>query len=169
MQTPSRGFAYYQNRKIRVNNWLRVFLLDFSSAYRRHRSLYALAFAALLLAAIVGKFTGNRPDFHVLWSFGAYLAIAFRIAICGYAVYRLARLALVQRNPAPGRAMLGAFVAQLSDSGRLANGMHGLGAFIVFCSGFAVLKGAIAVLHPFAWDLALAKLDAALHFGRAPH
>ena len=32
-----------------------------------------------------------------------------------------------------------------------------------------MLKGAIAVVSPFAWDATLADLDRALHFGRLPH
>jgi hypothetical protein len=145
------------------------FLLAFSISLRRHRPVYLLAAVSLLAGTVVGRQTGNRPDFDVLFSFGTYLLIAFWAAGCLFAVWRLFRLAAVERHPSPGRAFISSFGTVLLDRERLANTMHGLGAFIVFSSGFAVLKGAIAVLNPFAWDLALARLDRALHFGRAPH
>ena len=37
--------------------------------------------------------------------------------------------------------------------------------FCLYAGGFSVLKGAIAVVSPFAWDAALAELDRALHLG----
>ena len=41
-------------------------------------------------------------------------------------------------------------------------------AYIIFMFSFPAFKSQIAIVHPFAWDLELHKLDVDLHFGRMP-
>ena len=57
----------------------------------------------------------------------------------------------------------------LAGPGLAANAASTILIFCLYAGGFSVLKGAIAVVSPFAWDAALADLDRALHFGRLPH
>lgn len=128
-----------------------------------------MAAATLLLALAVGAKTGNMPDFGVLREYGGYLFIAFALSACGLAVVRFFWLACVEKNPAPLRAFLVAFARLFGDVERIANGANGLAVIIVFSSGFAVLKGAIAVLAPFQWDRALASVSRLLAFGRPPY
>ncbi|OHV88405.1 phosphoesterase PA-phosphatase [Mesorhizobium sp. ORS 3428] len=108
------------------------------------------------------------PDFGVLDEYTEYLFIAFWICGSVFALGVFLHLALVKRDPEP----LGTFLKSLGDffgdAERIANGLNGLAASIVFTSAFGVLKGAIAILSPFAWDEALADADRILHFGRAP-
>lgn len=138
-------------------------------AARRHRHIHALALFTLALAAAVGLRTGNHPDFGALTTYGFYLLVALWGGVCAFALVKLVLLAVVDRDPSPSRALIGAFAHYFTDRDRLANGVNGLAAFIVFASGFSVLKGAIAILSPFSWDVALHKADVALHFGYAPH
>lgn len=140
-----------------------------ADSFRRHYLLHAVALTTLLLALVVGRATGNLPDFAVLTSYFYHLAIAFWIGGCLFAIVRFGWLALVERDPEPIGAFLRSFVTFFGNTDRVVNGLNGLAAMIVFISGFSVLKGAIAILQPFSWDLALANADRALHFGVAPH
>ena len=146
----------------------RAFANALADAFRRHRLLHAIAAATLLLAMAVGSHTGNMPDFGVLEEYAQYLFIALWICGSVFALGVFIHLALVKRETEP----LGAFLKSLSvffgDAERTANGLNGLAASIAFISAFSVMKGAIAILSPFAWDKALAGADRFLHFGRTP-
>ena len=144
-------------------------LLALTAACRRHGPLHATAVLTFVLAMIVGARTGNRPDAGVVGDYVFYIAAA--IWACGsvYAIYRILWLATVKRDPSPLRAFVRPFAAYLSNVERFANTLNGLGAVMLFIAGFSVLKGAIALLVPFSWDVALAETDRILHFGRAPH
>lgn len=139
------------------------------AATRRHRFLHAVALGALLLAAGVGAKTGNRLDFETVEQFGGYLFLAFALFGCGFAVVRFLWLALVERDPAPLGAFCGSFVRFFGDIERIANGINGMAVVLAFSTAFGVLKGAIAILSPFAWDRALSQADRFLAFGRAPY
>ncbi len=147
----------------------RVFLRSLADAYRRHRLLHAMAIAALLLAALVGIRTGNMPDFGALEEYTQYLLLAFWMCGCAFALGSFFHLALIKRDPEPLGTFLRSLGGFFGDAERNANSLNGLAASLAFISAFGVLKGAIAILSPFAWDEALAHADRALHFGRAPH
>ncbi|MCF6124210.1 MULTISPECIES: phosphatase PAP2 family protein [Mesorhizobium] len=140
-----------------------------ADAFWRHRLLHAMATAALLLASAVGWHTGNMPDFGVLAEYAEYLFIAFWICGSALALGTLFHLALVQRETEPLHTFLKSLGRFFGDAERIANSLNGLGAGLAFISAIGVLKGAIAILSPFAWDKALAHADRILHFGRAPH
>ena len=140
-----------------------------AAAFRRHIAHYALAVATLALAFGVGLRTGNLPDFDVLRDYGFYLLVAFWIGGSGGALALLVKLALFDRNPSPLGAFFAAFHDFFRDRARIANGLNGLAAMMIFMTGFSVLKGSIAILRPFTWDRTLADVDRWLHFGRLPH
>ncbi|WP_245525438.1 MULTISPECIES: phosphatase PAP2 family protein [unclassified Mesorhizobium] len=127
-----------------------------------------MAVTALLLATAVGMHTGNTPDFGILKEYTQYLFIAFWICGSVFALGIFFHLALVKRDTEP----LGTFLKSLGrffgDAERTANSLNGLVASIAIISAVGVLKGAIAILSPFAWDKPLAHADRILHFGRAP-
>lgn len=139
------------------------------ASLHRHRLLHAIALGSLLLAAIVGALTGNLPDFGVLRMFGEYLFIIFCLGGGGLALFHLGRLAFVERSPSPTRALIASLARFFADAERLANSLNGLAIVIVFATAFSVLKGAIAIIEPFGWDIAFRDLDRLLHFGRLPH
>lgn len=147
----------------------RVFLRSLADAYRRHRLLHAMAIATLLLAATVGLHTGNMPGFGLLAEYAQYLLFAFWICGCAFALGSFFHLALIKRDPEPLGTFLRSLGSFFGDGERNANSLNGLAASIAFMSAFSLLKGAIAILSPFAWDQTLAHADRALHFGRAPH
>lgn len=130
--------------------------------------LHALAVGALLLAIAIGMRTGNMPDFGILKEYIEYLLIAFWICGCVFALGIFLHLALVKRDPEPLGTFLKSLGSFFGDAERTANSLNGLTASIAFVSAVGVLKGAIAILSPFAWDKALAHADRILHFGRAP-
>ncbi len=140
-----------------------------AASFWRHRYLYAVSLASLALAVVVGLATGNLPDFGVIEEFGFYLLVAFWIGGCGFAIFRILWLAFIARDPAPSRAFFQSFARFFGDRERIANSINGLAVLFIFATAFSVLKGAIAVLVPFKWDLALSHLDKALHFGHAPY
>lgn len=146
----------------------RAFLIALADAFRRHRLLHAMAVCALLLATLVGMRTGNMPDFSVLKEYLQYLFIAFWICGCVFALGVFLHLALVKRDTEPLGTFLKSLGSFFGDAERTANSLNGLAASIAFVSAVGVLKGAIAILSPFAWDKALAHADRILHFGRAP-
>jgi len=140
-----------------------------TTSFWRHHYLYIVSLASLALAIIVGLSTGNLPDFGVIEDFSFYLLVAFWIGGCGFAIFRIIWLAFVVRDPAPSRAFFLSFVHFFGDRERIANSINGLAVLFIFATAFSVLKGAIAVLAPFKWDMALSRLDRALHFGHAPY
>ena len=140
-----------------------------AAAAWRHRYVHGLALALFVLAVVVGRHTGNMPDTGALADFGFYLIVALWAGCCGFAIVRLAWLAAVERERAPLSAMLRSFRRFFADRERIANGLNGIAAFTVFATAFAVLKGAIAILWPVAWDKDLSTAGRMLHFGRLPY
>jgi membrane-associated phospholipid phosphatase len=138
-------------------------------AARRHGSLHAIAALSLLASFIIGARTGNRPDADVLQQFGFYILVALWTGGSAAAIVRLVWLAAVERHPSPLSAFIGSIVGFFGDPDRVANTVNGLAIVVMFFSAFGVLKGAIAILSPFAWDAALMEADRWLHFGRLPH
>jgi PAP2 superfamily protein len=128
---------------------------------RRDRALYAIALTALATGFALQPVTGNRPDWAIVLNLCGSLALGvLPCGVCGLAL---------ARSRAPLRDMARWALSLLRDDALAANVIHTLTLFFLFGTGFAVLKGAIAVITPFAWDAVLADLDRALHFGRYPH
>ena len=113
--------------------------------------------------------TGFHPDFAIVGTLGGRMLITVGALACAVLVYRLGWLAVVARSRTPTRDLARGLAALFGQRGLAANAAHTLALFLLFGSGFAVLKGAIAVIAPFGWDSALAEFDRALHFGRAPY
>jgi len=141
----------------------------FAGVVWRHRFIYAAAFSTLALAVAVGALAGNMPDIGIVAEYGFYIACAFWIGGCGAAVLYLVWLGAVEREASPLKAFAKGVARFLSDSGRWANGVNGVVAFIVFAAGFSVLKGAITFFAPFSWDRAIEHGDRLVHLGRAPY
>lgn len=143
-----------------------VFLHLLAESFFRHRVVHAVALFTLGLSFVIGARVGNLPDFGLLAEYGFYLVVYLWVAGCIYAAFRLLWLAFVDGAASPLRLFLNSFWQLLSDRRRIANSVNGLVAIMAFVSGFAVLKGAIALLAPFSWDQAFAQFSVGLHFGR---
>lgn len=129
----------------------------------------AAALLALGLAFAVQPVTGTRPDWGLVLGILSHLWVVTLIGVLGLVVWRLVWLAVVARSPRPTRDLLGWLRGFAAPGGPLPALAATVGTFFVFAMGMGVLKGAIAVLAPFSWDIALSRLDRALHFGRLPH
>ncbi|WP_293799819.1 phosphatase PAP2 family protein [uncultured Bosea sp.] len=141
--------------------------LLFITTLRRHVAIVAiLTFGGAML---VSDTTKNRLDMDGVAIFAEYLGIAIWCLASLYAIYRLAWLAIVARDPSPFKTFLKPYKGFLLDGPRMANFAVALAAIFVFVAGFGVLKGAIALLNPFRWDVTFADIDRWLHFGRLPH
>jgi membrane-associated phospholipid phosphatase len=136
---------------------------------RRHGGVLVVAALTLGVAVFVSRVTKNGIDLDGVMSFAEYLGLAAWCLASIYAVCRLVWLGAVQRDPSPLKAFLKPFKSFLTDGPLMANLGVGMAVIAIFVTGFGVLKGAIALLNPFQWDVAFADLDRWLHFGRLPH
>ncbi len=85
-----------------------------------------------------------------------------------FVLWRLVSWARRGLPESPIRQLLADARGILGDRGRLAHLIVLFPTFFLFLKFFAVFKGNIAYLNPFAWDEALMRLDAWLHGGRQP-
>ena len=136
---------------------------------RRHAGLVIVAMFTLGVAIFVSDKTKNSLDMDGVEMFAWDLGIAIWCLASIYGAYRLAWLAVVAKDPSPFKTFLAPFKSFLLDGPRMVNFVVAMAAMTVFVAGFGVLKGAIALLNPFKWDVAFADIDRWLHFGRLPH
>jgi hypothetical protein len=141
---------------------------DLISGARRDRVLYAIALGVLATAYALQPLTGNRPDWAIVLRLGGRLALIGGALAAALLAWRLGRIAAA-RSPTPARDLACWAAAFFRGNALAATALHTMALFFLFGVGFAVLKGAIALLAPFSWDAALADLDRTLHFGRYPH
>lgn len=145
------------------------FLSDLRDMARRDRVLHAIALISLLAGFAVQPVSGRHPDWPLFVKVLGKVWLIFGALALAAVVWQLFRLALIERSSRPTREIL-LWVRQIArQEGRGANALHTIAIFVVFASGFAVLKGAIGLVAPFSWDATFAELDRALHFGRYPH
>ena len=142
---------------------------DLVRAVQRDRMLLAIGLAICAAGFALQPFTGLRPDWDVVGRVFVKLGLVGAMALAVLVIWRLGWLAVVARSRTPTRDMLGWARDFLAGPGLAANAATTIAVFCLYAGGFSVLKGAIAVVSPFAWDARLADLDRALHFGRMPH
>jgi hypothetical protein len=136
---------------------------------RRHAGLIIVAMFTLGVAIFVSDKTKNSLDMDGVEMFAWYLGISIWCLASLYAAYRLVWLAVVAKDPSPFKTFLKPYKSFLLDGPRMVNFVVAMAAMTAFVVGFGVLKGAIALLNPFKWDVAFADIDRWLHFGRLPH
>jgi PAP2 superfamily len=142
---------------------------DILRAARRDRSLYAIALTVFVSGFAMQPFTGQHPDWETTGRVFVRLGIVGTMAVFVLVTWRLGWLAVVARSRTPTRDMLDWVRRFFAGPGLAANAASTVAIFCLYAGGFSVLKGAIAVVSPFAWDTALVDLDRAMHFGRLPH
>lgn len=127
-----------------------------------------------LLAAIVAAYYGVAKLicriypalFHESWDILGYLsglAMGLVFTLCGYTIF-----VMLFRRPKRLIAYLGTHLRQYLTTNRIVYALPVLAMLPVFASSFTVVKAAIPLLHPYAWDVRLADIDAALHGGVQP-
>lgn len=144
-------------------------LAELASTGQRFKWLYLLGLATLALSYPIAMVTGNRPDFATVGGFGAILLSLFVVLAMAIIMGKFVHMALVEKPQSPSKALIAWARTQLGKDQRLYNTAHMILSVGLFMTGFAVLKGAIAVLHPFSWDETFVAWDRAVHFGALPH
>lgn len=141
---------------------------DFLRSFKNYAILYVLGIFTFLISFPISKFTGTKPDFGVVFGFVYYCGTLIGLIVALMLGWRLVRMVLVEKPDSPTRAMIQSLKEILSKD-RIINIAHMLASISFFMIGFAVLKGAIAVLNPFEWDVTFRDWDKALHLGVLPH
>ena len=86
----------------------------------------------------------------------------------GLATYLFIRMAAVEKPESPLKALYANLKAVLGNPDRMAAGIPAAIALVAFMYVFTMIKAAITVLVPFAWDMGFDRLDTLLHFGYRP-
>lgn len=135
-------------------------------ALRRHALLIALVAGYAVVAIALGLAYPTPAHSEAL----ASLARDFVKLLPAMAYFALmARWLALRRAGRGGLATLRAdLAARIADRNRLVNGGLAVLLMLAVLMSFAQLKKLIPVLQPFQWDDALARADAALHFGWQP-
>jgi len=141
---------------------------DFLRTFKNYAILYVLGIFTFLISFPVSTITGTKPDFGIVLQFGYLCGITFALIIGCMLGWKLVRMILVEKPDSPSRAMIQSF-KKIVDKDRMVNTVHMLISVSFFMVGFAVLKGAIAVLNPFEWDVTFKDWDRIVHFGKLPH
>ncbi len=141
----------------------------FLQAAWRDRWLYAVALLGLAIGFALKPLTDTRPDYAVVVELGGPVLMLVVLLGGGFVLWKLVWLAVVARSTSPSRDLLAWIGAFFSSGGVAINALHTFAIFVAFAAGFAVMKGAVAVVVPFHWDTALAEIDRIVHFGRHPH
>ncbi|WP_051294043.1 phosphatase PAP2 family protein [Pseudoduganella violaceinigra] len=118
-----------------------------------------LAAALALCAAYPDKYRHNLQ----LEGYLATLAMGLVFALCGYCIYVM----LCQRPDHLVRYLKEHLAAYLTRE-RLLFAAPVLGLMPLFAASFTVLKAAVPMVQPYAWDARLAAADAWLHGGAQP-
>lgn len=135
----------------------------------RDRALYAIAATVFATAFLVWPVSGKRPDWEIAGGIVARLAINGLLLALAALVWRFLWLGLVARSRSPARDLALSITGFFGAPGLAATAINTVTIFFLYAAGFAVLKGAIAIVAPFSWDARLAALDRTLHFGALPH
>ena len=136
--------------------------------FKNYAVLYGLGIATFLLSHPVSSVTGTKPDFEVVSVFAYFSVVTLAVILSCVVGWKLVRMIVLEKPPSPGRAMVG-WIRTVLSRDRVLNMLHMLISISFFMVGFAVLKGAIAVLNPFQWDQVFSDWDRTLHFGSLPH
>ena len=157
-----RFFAYLQSL-----SFPRVLLKQFLAESRRHALLHVVSLSSLLLAAAIVRTT--ELDFRFA------IVARFIVVFCILAASVLLLPLLVMKGLRCARGDDDApFVPEflrrhVLAPERVARLLHVMIAIAVLQIAYNVIKRAIPVFHPFAFDRQLAELDRWLHFGVDPY
>lgn len=131
---------------------------------REHRLL--LAIVALELAAALALCAAHPEKFHEDMELGSYLGtlmLGLLFSLCGYTLH-----VMIFTRPAQLVRYLGTSLRALLTRERLLFAAPVLLMLPVFSSSFTVLKAAVPLVQPYAWDARIAAADAWLHGGVQP-
>lgn len=138
---------------------------SFPRALLREHGLL-LAIVALQLAAALALCAGHPDKFRdnlQLEGYACSLVLGLLFALCGYTMY-----VMIFIRPAQLVKYLKEHLSAYLTRERLLFAAPVLAMMPVFAASFTVLKAAVPLLHPYAWDARIAAADAWLHGGTQP-
>ncbi|WP_342113813.1 phosphatase PAP2 family protein [Pseudoduganella sp. OTU4001] len=135
------------------------------------RKLYAehavlIAVVALHFSLALALAWAFPEKYHQNLGLGGYLgslAMGLVFALCGYTIY-----VMLFKRPARLVHYLYQNLRAYLSVERLLFALPVLALIPLFATSFTVVKAAVPMFQPFAWDARLAAADAWLHFGRQP-
>ena len=157
------------NHPVLPNNQVSGILVTFWQSARIFTPLYTIGFFALFLSLPVSSLSGTRPDISTLSVFGSVLAMIFTGLIVLAILIKFIRMILFEKPDNPSWELVHWISNTITRENRPLNLLHMLISVSLLLVGFAVLKGAIAVLNPFSWDPTFVEWERWLHFGKLPH
>jgi hypothetical protein len=125
-----------------------------------------LAIVALQLAAALAVCAGHPQKFRDNLQLEGYvctLILGLLFALCGYALYVMLFI-----RPAQLVKYLKEHLSAYLSRERMVFAAPVLAMMPVYASSFTVIKAAVPLLHPYAWDARIAAADAWLHGGMQP-
>lgn len=133
-------------------------------ALQEHLLLGLIVAAHLALALYLCRlYPGKFDESWGLAGYAAALATGLVFALCGYTIF-----VMLFRRPKRLIAYLGTQLKQYLILPRLLYALPVLAMLPIFATSFTIVKAAIPLLHPYAWDARFARLDAFLHGGVQP-
>lgn len=130
---------------------------------------YAMAALTLATAIVVAPMTGHSLDLSGVANVLEELSGLLVLALLGMLGWRFVAIARARPPEGPTRALGRWLVGLVTARDRWLHTLHTLAVVSIFAISFGLLKGAIALLSPFAWDVAFMELDRLLHGGRLAH
>ena len=135
-------------------------------AVRAHAPLWLLVMA---YGALTWQITGNSwQDLPNPVDAMKSAAMLLAAAAPAFVIWRLVHWARHEMPKSPLRQLVRDVIDMVGDRVRLVNLLILFPTFYLFLKFFAVFKGNIAYLQPFAWDETFMRADAWLHAGRQP-
>jgi len=131
---------------------------------REHGLLLALVSLELMVAlALCAAYPDKYSHSLELANYLAMLALGLVFALCGYCTY-----VMICKRPEQLLRYLKQQLAAYLTAERLLFAAPVLAMMPVFAASFTVLKAAVPMVQPYAWDARLAAADAWLHGGLQP-
>lgn len=149
--------------------YVRTLVTEFVLGLGHHALLFAggatIFSAGLLLSLASGYLLAASPlDFVV-----SYVGIAGLFVGLAIVLYKLLRMVLIERPPAPLAELARWLRHDILNPARLANGANGMIFVFLLMGGFTMAKNSVSRFGGFRWDERLGDMDRILHFGFYPH
>ncbi len=167
MKTADADFA-----KINVDLVLqkgRAFLFLLASSFRAHAVFFVLIGVYLAGLEIVKRKAGINGELGPFWMLRSFVGFIVPTTLLSIVIMRfLHMIYYVRPKTSPTIYLLKDVWQFLSNPKRLINAIPMIFILIYFILCFSTIKDAVPLVHPFAWDTTLMKLDRAVHFGTDP-
>jgi PAP2 superfamily len=137
------------------------------TALRLWGPFWLLSILVLSYSTVLGQ-VFPKSKINYLGLGDSVIAITFLYVVSLLILFQLCRGLILQKPASPTKFMFETCKSCLSAPVSWGAPTLNFMALLVIAAGFSQAKPLIAVIHPFSWDMTLAKLDRLLHFGVDP-